>query len=112
MREILLSHIPSQPEIDRLVEFARNHGGIDYAFGVMERMRREAMEMLDEYPDRLPISSISSLTAITDPASGSEASALLAVVALGDVGRAFLGFVEDAAHVFADDAYGKQLAAA
>lgn len=51
MREILLSHIPSQPEIDRLVEFARNHGGIDYAFGVMERMRREAMEMLDVYPD-------------------------------------------------------------
>lgn len=38
-------------EIEYLQEFARNYGGIDYAFEVMRSMQRKGEEILSRYPD-------------------------------------------------------------
>lgn len=51
LRRILEEGIPSEPDIERLVDFARRNGGIDYAFTVMRAMQKEAMEILSAYPD-------------------------------------------------------------
>lgn len=40
----------SDSEIAMLTEFARTHGGIDYAYSVMENLRQEADEILKELP--------------------------------------------------------------
>ncbi len=47
-----LAHKPelSDDDIDRLVEFAKNNGGIDYAYCTMEHMRMEADKLLDIFP--------------------------------------------------------------
>ena len=37
-------------EIETLIEFAKASGGIEYAYSTMERLRAEAMEILDSYP--------------------------------------------------------------
>ena len=37
-------------EIETLIEFAKESGGIEYAYSTMERLRAEAMEILDSYP--------------------------------------------------------------
>ena len=37
-------------EINQLVEFAKNAGGIDYAFRTMERLRQEAEALLADFP--------------------------------------------------------------
>ena len=39
------------PDITRLIEFAKAHGGIDYAFAAMRRMQQEADVILEQYPD-------------------------------------------------------------
>ena len=48
-----LAHKPelSDDEIARLVDFAKQHGGIDYAYKTMERLRDEALEQLKAYPE-------------------------------------------------------------
>lgn len=51
LRAILEAGIPAEPDIERLVDFARRHGGIDYAFSVMRSMQAEAMQILEAYPD-------------------------------------------------------------
>lgn len=51
LRAILEAGIPAEPDIERLVDFARRHGGIDYAFSVMRAMQTEAMQILEAYPD-------------------------------------------------------------
>ena len=51
LRAILEAGIPAEPDIERLVDFARRHGGIDYAFSVMRAMQAEAMQILEAYPD-------------------------------------------------------------
>lgn len=51
LRAILEAGIPAEPDIERLVDFARRHGGIDYAFSVMRAMQAEAMKILEAYPD-------------------------------------------------------------
>lgn len=51
LRAILEAGIPSEPDIERLVDFARRHGGIDYAFAAMRSMQAEAMQILSSYPD-------------------------------------------------------------
>lgn len=53
LRRILEAGIPSESDIERLVDFARRNGGIDYAFSVMRTMQTEAMEILSTYPDSL-----------------------------------------------------------
>ncbi|MDO4511140.1 MAG: polyprenyl synthetase family protein [Bacteroidales bacterium] len=47
-----LAHKPelNDEEINRLVEYAKAGGGIDYAYRVMERLRQEADALLDEFP--------------------------------------------------------------
>lgn len=39
----------STAEIDRLIEFAKQNGGIEYAYSTMERLRLEANEVLNNY---------------------------------------------------------------
>lgn len=41
----------SDADIAALIEFARSHGGIDYAFHTMRRMQADAGKYLDVYPD-------------------------------------------------------------
>lgn len=41
----------SEQEINKLVEWAKLNGGIDYAYATMERLRQEADHLLDHYPD-------------------------------------------------------------
>lgn len=41
----------SDDEIEVLYAFARNNGGIDYAYSVMEKMRVEAIQCLSVFPD-------------------------------------------------------------
>ena len=40
----------SAEDIDRLIEFAKDAGGIEYAYSTMERLRGQAMEILATYP--------------------------------------------------------------
>lgn len=42
----------SADEIATLIEYAKNEGGIDYAYATMERLRDEAFAILDKYADR------------------------------------------------------------
>ena len=43
---------PSSEDIDRLIDFAKRAGGIDYAYQTMERLRDEANDILSPYsPD-------------------------------------------------------------
>lgn len=51
MRELLLRGDLSDMEIAVLIEFAKTHGGIDYAYCVMEDMRHEAEGLLRSLPD-------------------------------------------------------------
>lgn len=41
----------SNEEIDLLITFAKEHGGIEYAYSRMREMQREADRLLDVYPD-------------------------------------------------------------
>lgn len=40
----------SAQEIDRLIEYAKTYGGIDYAYEVMADLRRQGAEILEEFP--------------------------------------------------------------
>jgi octaprenyl-diphosphate synthase len=41
----------SQAEIDALVDFTKENGGIDYAVAVMNDYARQAKDLLDAFPD-------------------------------------------------------------
>lgn len=41
----------SEAEIAELVDYAKREGGVDYAFGYMRNLQREAGEILARYPD-------------------------------------------------------------
>lgn len=49
-RSLLRQGIPGEADIEKLVDFARCQGGIDYAFEVMRDMQNEAMQILAQYP--------------------------------------------------------------
>lgn len=51
MRDILLAGNPTPPEIERLIQFAKNFGGIDYAYARMRQMQKEAAKLLESLPD-------------------------------------------------------------
>lgn len=51
MNELLAKDYLSADEISALIEFARDHGGIEYAFQKMHEMQREAEKYLDHYPE-------------------------------------------------------------
>ena len=50
MRELLIRGDLSDAEIAVLIDFAKTHGGIDYAYSVMEKMRRGADALLTSLP--------------------------------------------------------------
>lgn len=50
LEKILCGGSLSDSEISMLTEYARTHGGIDYAYSVMHRMRREADDILATLP--------------------------------------------------------------
>ena len=51
MRELLLRGDLIDDEIAVLIDFAKTHGGIEYAYSVMEDMRVQAFSLLHELPD-------------------------------------------------------------
>lgn len=51
MKALLRLSTLNDSQIATLLAFAREHGGIDYAFGRMKEMQTEAMELLADYPD-------------------------------------------------------------
>lgn len=51
MKELLRRGDLSNEEISSLISFAKENGGIAYSEEVMERMRRDAMEIISRYPD-------------------------------------------------------------
>lgn len=51
MRALLLRGDLTDGEIAVLIDFAKTHAGIDYAYGVMEQMHRQADALLLELPD-------------------------------------------------------------
>lgn len=51
MKKIIVDGNFDADNIATLIEFAKSHGGIDYAFDTMRRMQREASEIIARYPD-------------------------------------------------------------
>lgn len=51
MRELLMRVNLSENEISTLLEFAKENGGIDYAFSKMRELEKRADSLLDVYPD-------------------------------------------------------------
>lgn len=51
MRDLLLEGTLSGDDINRLIEFAKAHGGIDYAYSRMREMQREGEKILSTLPD-------------------------------------------------------------
>ena len=51
MRDLLLEGTLSGEDINRLIEFAKAHGGIDYAYSRMRDMQREGEKILSTLPD-------------------------------------------------------------
>ena len=51
MRDLLLEGTLSGDDINRLIEFAKAHGGIDYAYFRMRDMQREGEKILSTLPD-------------------------------------------------------------
>lgn len=53
MRELLSAGTPDNAAIDTLIEFAKQYGGIDYAFAKMRELQERADAILQRYPDSL-----------------------------------------------------------
>lgn len=51
MKELLMKDCLCDEEIETLIEFAKAEGGIEYAYAEMERIEKEAKDILKEYPD-------------------------------------------------------------
>lgn len=51
MKALLNAGIPDEKGIACLLEFAKQHGGIDYAFATMRRLQQEADRIIMQYPD-------------------------------------------------------------
>lgn len=51
MKELIKAGNLSESDIRNLVEFAKQYGGIEYAFAKMRMMQKEADSLLDVYPD-------------------------------------------------------------
>lgn len=63
MRELSKKEILTEEEISTLVEFAKEAGGIDYAYETMERLRRDAAGLLDIFE---PSETVEALRSIFD----------------------------------------------
>lgn len=51
MTELSRKELLDTAEISTLIEFAKEAGGIDYAYATMQRFRKEAMDILAEFPE-------------------------------------------------------------
>lgn len=51
MKSIMMQDVLTNAEIERLIEFAKNEGGIEYAYSSMERLKDEACKLISHYPD-------------------------------------------------------------
>ena len=51
MKSIGMQDVLTNAEIERLIEFAKNEGGIEYAYSSMERLKDEACKLISHYPD-------------------------------------------------------------
>lgn len=51
MRALIEQEQLSTQEIEQLIEYAKNHGGIEYAYNRMQEFRNEAVELLATFPD-------------------------------------------------------------
>lgn len=51
MMELINKDSLTEEEINRLIEFAKREGGIEYAYQSMERLRDEANDLISELPD-------------------------------------------------------------
>lgn len=51
MRELIMKGELTEEEIGKLVDFAKDNGGVDYAFDVMRKMQTEATDIINHYPD-------------------------------------------------------------
>lgn len=50
MLELSRKEILTTAEIETLIDFAKDNGGIEYAYATMEHLRDQAMEILSQYP--------------------------------------------------------------
>ncbi len=51
MKEVLAKDELEDEDVKVLTEFAKNNGGIDFCYRVMERLREKALKCLSHYPD-------------------------------------------------------------
>ncbi len=51
MRELLEGGAPGETSIATLLEFAKRHGGIDYAFARMRELQQQADDIIRKYPE-------------------------------------------------------------
>lgn len=60
---VTLAHKPvlSEDDINVLVNFAKDNGGIDYAYDKMNRLRQEAEKHLEAYPDGFEINAMKAI---------------------------------------------------
>lgn len=61
MTAIVKKNELSSEEIATLIEYAKNEGGIEYAYATMERLRDEAFAILESYPEKDVIEDFKSL---------------------------------------------------
>lgn len=50
MKESIMAGDLTGEQIDMLIEFAKQHGGIEYALATMRNLQRDAMDILERYP--------------------------------------------------------------
>lgn len=50
MIELSQKEILNTDEINTLIEYAKQHGGIDYAYNTMNRLRNEAVDIISQFP--------------------------------------------------------------
>lgn len=51
MRQLIIKGDLTPEEIARLIQFAKEEGGIDYSFEIMRKMQQEAETLIARYPD-------------------------------------------------------------
>ena len=51
MQQLMQQDQLTTEQLETLIEFAKEQGGIDYAYKSMERLRNEAIRILEEYPE-------------------------------------------------------------
>ena len=63
MRSLLSQKSLSTPDIELLINYAKNNGGIEYAYETMQRIRQEAIDIIQNFP---PSSTLDALISILD----------------------------------------------